>query len=164
MPLKKDQKMTNRSFLNYRPCRLGNLAKFQPESNPYNASLVNLLLCHKAESPEWGKPQATVPQATLSRWEWREIYWKSRKTFWQRTSQHNREIAAVMKEVATEDYSPVVRAELINFRQVAELRQKQPSTESVWTRTEKSLFISVNSTWNSASSSIMDVGNKLLGL
>ena len=36
-----------------------------------------------------------------------------------------------MKEVATEDYSPVVRAELINFRQVAELGQKQPSTESV---------------------------------
>ena len=29
-------------------------------------------------------------------------------------SQHNHEIAAVMKEVATEDYFPVVRVELIN--------------------------------------------------
>ena len=53
--------MTNRSFLNYRPCRLGNLAKFQPESNPYNASLVNLLLCHKAESPE-GNPRQQCPK------------------------------------------------------------------------------------------------------
>lgn len=52
MLLKKDQKMTNRSFLNYTPRRLGNLARFQPESNLCDASPVNLPLNHKAESPE----------------------------------------------------------------------------------------------------------------
>lgn len=38
IPLNNEQKMTKRSFLNYKPWKLGNLASFQLESNLYNAA------------------------------------------------------------------------------------------------------------------------------
>lgn len=116
--LNKEQMMTSRSVLNYRPWRLGTLASFQLESNLCNASQVNLHLCHNSESPDYRKAQVILSQATLNKLKWSKIYWKSQKTFWQRMFPHNLEIGALTKEIATGSYLPVLKVELVNCQQV----------------------------------------------